>query len=207
MTQPNGAMANQDVSEGYGSDVREEYDRGREERLEAQNTTQELGESRELRGGAVVTGTSPTMLQTQFPGAALRGLAENENAGGVAARAAKGLATDDVIADGDTSWTAQSARPFLEANAQDVPGQTFRAEELPDPLVVNASNLPSHTIPSGLVVDVEVKTDNLNTSQEGGDLGTGPREAQAPAPQAAASKTGDTKVGSKQDKQDSTPGK
>lgn len=171
---PKGAQPNADVAEGFGSDRREDYDADRAKRAEASQESEQLGDSRELQGGVVKTGTSPTLLETQFPGAELRGLADSSTNGGVAARAAKGLSTEGVVAEADGSWTAQSAQPFVESNAADVPGQTFVVDELPDPLVVNASNLPTHTIPAGLVVDA-VRTDNLNTSQErGGDAGTAP---------------------------------
>lgn len=178
--QPKGAQPNADVAEGFGSDLGKEYDANREQRAkELAEASEELGESRELRPGAVVSGTAPVAsTETLYPGAALRSLADDERSGGVAARAAKGLDTGDITTE-DGSWTAQSAQPFVSSNAEDVPGQTFTVDELPDPRVVDASILPSHTIPSALVVDA-VKTDNLNTSQEaGGDAGTAPAKDDA----------------------------
>jgi hypothetical protein len=173
--QPKGAQPNADVAEGFGGERGKEYDAAREQRAkELENASEQLGDSRELRPGAVVSGTAPlTSVETLYPGAELRGLADDAVSGGVAARAAKGLDTGDITTE-DGSWTAQSALPYVSSNAEDVPGQTFTVDELPDPRVVDASILPSHTIPADLVVDA-VKTDNLNTSQErGGDAGTAP---------------------------------
>ena len=172
--QPSGAQANSDVTEA-GLRLGEEYDENRRQAAEDRaNDVEEIEEGREVQQGAVVaTGTAPVLLKTQFPGAAKRGLADDIDSGGIAARAAKGLPTDGVVTD-DTTWTAQSAVSYVSGNAEDVPGQTFTVDELPDPAVVNASGLGAHTIPATLVVDA-VRTDNLNTSQEaGGDAGTAP---------------------------------
>jgi len=171
--QPSGAQANADVTE-EGLRIGEEYDKNRKQAEDdRESDVEEIEDGRVVQGTGVVTGTAPTMLKTQYPGAALRGLADDADGGGVAVRAAKGLPTDDVVTE-DTTWTAQSATAYVSSNAENVPGQTFSVDELPDPAVVNASALPSHVIPAELVVDA-VKTDNLNTSQEaGGDAGTAP---------------------------------
>lgn len=142
-----------------------------------------LAEDRDDDAGAVVTGTgSPLGVETLFPGAKDRLGAADATDGGTAARAAKGLDTGDVTVT-DATWTAQSAQPYVSTNAQDVPGQTFTTAELPDAEVVDASPLPAHAIPEGLVVDA-VDTDDINSSQEGGDVATAPQHA-GDAPQAA----------------------
>lgn len=148
-----------------------------------------LAEDRDPNDGAVVTGSgSPLGTETLFPGAKERLGAADATDGGTAARAAKGLPTDDVTTD-DGSWTAQSALPYVSSNAQDVPGQTFTTAELPDADVVDASPLPAHAIPAGLVVD-DVETDDINSSQEGGDVATAPQAAERKGGRAAGRKAG-----------------
>lgn len=171
--QPSGAQPNADVTEA-GQRLGEEYDKNREKRADEQSKDSEkLGEGRNRVGGAVVTGEGYTGEVTTFPGAGLRGLAGDHTEGGVAARAAKGLDTDGITVE-DSTWTAQSAVAYVSSNAEDVPGQTFTADELPDAAVVGPSALPAHSIPAHLVVD-DARTDSVSPSQErGGDLGTAP---------------------------------
>lgn len=181
---PSGAQANADVGDARLEEGKA-YDKGREQAAKDREADgKEIGDSRSLTGGAVVSGTAPlTSTDTLFPGAVERfDDVEEANQGGVAARAAKGLATDTVTA-ADTSWTAQSALPYVDDNSANVPGQTYHLSELPDPRVVDASSLPGHAIAAHLVVD-DVVQDDINSSQEGGDVGTSPRHA-GDAPQAA----------------------
>lgn len=166
--------ANADVSQ-EDIEIGKEYDKNRLAAAE-KDDSKELGENRKLQAGVVVTGTEVQGTRTLLPGAVDRfdGVEQATDAG-VAYRASKGLSTDDVTAE-DTTWTAQSALPYVSSNAEDVPGQTFRVDELPDPRVMAASGLPAHAIPASLVVDDAI-TDSLNTSQErGGDLGTSPKK-------------------------------
>ena len=175
MATSNSAPANADVT-AEDAKIGAEYDKAREQRVEDDaKASKKLGENRSLQGGVVVTGTEVLGTQSLFPGAdRIKGV-DKVDQGGAALRASKGLDTGGVHGD-DTTWTAQSAKAYVADNAADVPGQTFRLDELPDPRVVAASSLPAHTIPADLVVDKKV-TDNLNTSQErGGDLATGPKK-------------------------------
>ena len=188
---PDGAQANADVSE-EGQKVAEEYDKSTEERLQAQkDDSEELGEGVMRLGGAdetgsvIVSGVSGPLesvgdlgvgLQTTFPGLLARyGTAD----AGTGVRLAKWLPTTGIVAESANSWTAQSANAFAPSNTQDVVGQTFTSEELPDAATVTASKLPAHAIPSGLVVNPSdaraLLEDSLNSSQDGGDLGTAPK--------------------------------
>lgn len=158
------APANADVTQ-EDIEIGKEYDKSRAERVEAQGDGEKLGDDRVVQNGVVVTGAEVLGTQTLYPGA------EDVAAPGVALRASKGLDTEDVTVE-DTTWTAQSAQPYVASNAEDVPGQTFTVDELPDPRVMAASGLPAHTIPAPLVVDAAV-TDSIHPGQErGADLGT-----------------------------------
>lgn len=177
-----------------GLKIAAEYDDNRAKAADerADDKGDELADNRNVVGGVVVTGgvATPLGAVTQFPGASDRLGVDSVDAGGEAARVAKGLDTDGVVGD-DSTWTAQSALPYTASNAQDVPGQTYTAEELPDPAVVAASSLPSHAIPADLVVDA-VRTDDINPSQErGGDVGTAPQAPGNPSADADA----DARVG------------
>jgi len=157
------APANADVT-AEDTEIGEEYDRARAERVEADDT-EKLDDDRVIKGGVVVTGAEVLGTTTLYPGA------EKVSEPGAAVREAKGLPTDDVTLE-DTTWTAQSAKPYVASNAEDVPGQTFTVDELPDPRVMAASGLPAHTIPAALVVDA-APTDSIHPGQErGADLGT-----------------------------------
>lgn len=174
-----------------------EYDENRAKAAEdrANDDGKSLGDGRVEVGGAVVTGSgSPLGTETLFPGAKDRfdGV-EDATQGGQAVRASKGLDTDDVTVE-DSTWTAQSAHPYVSANAGDVPGQTFTPDELPDPEVVDASPLPAHAIPANLVVD-SARTDDISPSQErGGDAGTAATAPHNPSVDPAA-EAADARVG------------
>jgi hypothetical protein len=183
-------QANADVS-AEGIKLGEEYDKNRAQAAEDRaNSSESLGEGRSKNVGAVITGDPLNGVrgtETTFPGAAQRGLADDGTSasGGVIARAAKGLDTGDVTVD-DTTWTAQSASGYVPSNAQNVPGQTYSLDELPDPAVVAASGLPAHQIAEGLVVDA-VRTDDINSSQERpSDVGTAPQAPNNPSLEAKA---------------------
>lgn len=188
---PEGAQANADVSE-EGLKVAEEYDKETEKRLSAQKeASEELSEGVLRLGGAgeegtvVVSGAAGPLesagdlgvgLQTTYPGISARfGTADAPTA----LRMAKWLPTTGIVAETANSWTAQSASAFTPSNATSVVGQTFTSEELPDAAAVLASKLPAHVMPGGLVVDPSdarpLLEDSLNSSQDGGDLGTAPK--------------------------------
>ena len=190
--QPSGAQANAPVTD-EGIALAQEYDKARDERVAAANETDEIGEGRTFvgNGGAVQTGTGQLGQTSQYVGKGdlsdldyvlqAKGLDEAPGAVGDGPREA----------DGDPSWTAQSARAFVDPAGQDIPGQTFTLDELPDPAVVSDSILPAHAIPAALVVDAQV-TDSLNASQErGGDLGTSPKAEGNERPVANANRDDD----------------
>lgn len=198
-----GQMENADVRD-RAETTGDEYDKARLARVqELDNATEEDGEGRAVQPGAVVTGTNARGdLVTQFPGAAERGLASSVDDGDAAARAAKGLDTEN-IAQEDSTWTAQSAVGYV-GGPEGVPGQTYTLEQLPDPNVVNGSGLPAHTIPADLVVDAVV-TDDINASQEaGGDVATAPRHAQDSVPGTAEPVTAEAEAGTPADVADGT---
>lgn len=180
MATSNDAPANVDVSD-EDNKLGAEYDKARQDRLGTVES-KELGDNRKVEAGVVVTGADVLGTQTLYPGAVDRfDAAEEATNGGVALRASKGLATDDVTVE-DRGWTAQSAGGYVADNAENVPGQTFTVDELPDPRVMAVSGLPAHAIPAGLVVDSAV-TDSISPAQErGADLGTSIRRGDSGEP-------------------------
>jgi len=163
-----------------------EYDKGVEDRLEAESKDQEeLSEGVLRMGGVVVTGVDGPIgsrgdlgvgLQTTYPGISAR---FGTTDAAVALRRAKSLPETGIIAQSSNSWTAQSAAGFTPSNATQVPGMTFTSEELPDAAVVLAAKYGAHTIPAGVVVNPPdsraMLQDSTSSSQEGGDLGTAPK--------------------------------
>lgn len=188
---PKGAPTNADVS-AEGVEIAKEYDKQTEQRLEEQKSSnEELGEGVVRLGGAgeqgsvVVTGASGPLesvgdlgvgTQTTYPGLLAR-YGTSDAATGL--RLSKWLPTTGIVPQSANSWTAQSAAAFTPSNATQVVGQTFTSEELPDAAAVTASKLPAHAIPAALVVDPSdaraLLEDSLNSSQDGGDLGTAPK--------------------------------
>lgn len=161
--------------------VAQDYDQATQERLEAQeNDVEELGNGVVRRQGNVMVepvssrGDLGVGVNTTYPGISTR-LGTTDAA--VALRRAKSLPETGIIGETANSWTAQSASGFTPSNATQVAGQTVTANELPDANSVANSNLPAFSIPAGLVVDPPdsrpLIEDTLNSSQEGGDLGTG----------------------------------
>lgn len=164
--------------------VAKEYDKETEKRLKAQEEDEEeLGEGVVRRQGAVLVeprssrGDLGVGTNTTYPGISAR-LGTTD--AGVALRRAKALPETGIVGEASNSWTAQSASGFVPSNLTQVPGQTVTSEELPDPNSVANSNLPAFSIPAGLVVDPPdarpLLEDSLNSSQEGGDLGTAPKK-------------------------------